>query len=154
MAEHECIKHAFPQINLLCIFHVLCCMSREITTSKMNIFEAQRLISLKALKKLTYATTEKEYETLRDEFRKVMPPSVVNYVEVNWHACRFEWVHCSQQQNVIFGECTNCLKPINRRIKAVVSLLSLLPIFFKDLLTVIACLQQERGHKHNRTGSY
>ncbi|XP_065654656.1 uncharacterized protein LOC136081280 [Hydra vulgaris] len=91
MAERECIKHAFPQINLLlCIFHVLRSMSREITTSKMNISEAQRLIALKALQKMTYATTEKEYEMLRDEFHKVMPPSVIKYVEVNWHACRFE----------------------------------------------------------------
>nr|XP_047143869.1 uncharacterized protein LOC124817611 [Hydra vulgaris] len=146
MTERECIKHAFPQINLLlCIFHVLRCMSREITISKMNIFKAQRLVALKALQNMTYATTEKEYETLRDEFHKVMPLSVVKYIEVNWHACRFEWVHCWQQQNVTFGECTtNRLESIIRRIKAVVSLLSPLPIFFKDLLTVIACMRQER----------
>nr|XP_047146225.1 zinc finger SWIM domain-containing protein 1-like [Hydra vulgaris] len=150
MTEHECIKHAFPQINLLlCIFHVLRCMSREITTSKMNISEAQRLVALKALQKMTYATTEKEYKKLRDEFHKVMPPPIVKYVEVNWHACRFEWVRCWQQQNITFGECTtNRLESINRRIKAVVSLLSSLPIFFKDLLTVIACMRQERDHKY------
>ncbi|XP_065675633.1 uncharacterized protein LOC136091849 [Hydra vulgaris] len=153
MAERECIKHAFPQINLLlCIFHVLRSLSREITTSKMNISEAQRLIALKALQKMTYAATEKEYEMLRDEFHKVMPPSVVKYVEVNWHACRFEWVRCWQQQNVTFGECTtNRLESINRRIKAVVSLLSPLPIFFKDLLSVIACMRQERDHKYINT---
>ncbi|XP_065639464.1 zinc finger SWIM domain-containing protein 1-like [Hydra vulgaris] len=136
MTERECIKHAFPQINLLlCIFHVLRCMSREITTSKMNISEAQRLVALKALQKMTYATTEKEYEKLHDEFHKVMPPPIVKYVEVNWHACRFEWVRCWQQQIITFGECTtNRLESINRRIKAVVSLLSPLPIFFKICL--------------------
>ena len=153
MAERECIKRAFPQINLLlCIFHVLRCMSREITISKMNISEAQRLIALKALQKMTYATIEEEYEMLRDEFHKVMPPSVVKYVEVNWHVCRFEWVCCWQQQNVTFGECTtDRLESISRRIEAVVSLLSPLPIFFKDLLTVIACMRQERDHKYINT---
>ncbi|XP_065645410.1 uncharacterized protein LOC124812707 isoform X2 [Hydra vulgaris] len=76
-----------------------------------------------------------------------MPQSVVRYFENNWNNCVTEWVYCWQQQNLTFGQrTTNRLESVNRRIKAVLNLLNPLPLFFKDLITVIDCMRKERDH--------
>lgn len=78
---------------------------------------------------------------------KCLPASVVRYYEENWHHIKEEWVRYWQQQNLTFGErTTNRLESINKRIKAVVQLLSPLPIFFRDLLAVKDCMRRERNH--------
>jgi len=148
MAERDAIRQEFGQASLLlCIFHVLRSMSREITTTKMGITEPQRASALRAMQSLAYATTEVEYDSLRDHLHSSMPASVVRYFEANWHTCRCEWVLCWQRENVTFGERTNNrLESVNRRLKAVVKNGSSLPVFFKDLVATIACMRHERDH--------
>ena len=47
MAERD---QQLPHVLLLlCLFHVLCAMDREVTTSKMNLSESQRAAALSAL---------------------------------------------------------------------------------------------------------
>lgn len=148
MSERDAVKKVFPDVALLlCIFHVLRAMSREITTTKMGITEEQRLSALKFLQKMVYAASEEEYDAIRDNFQNVIPASVVRYVESNWHNCRYEWVRCWQQQNVTYMQrTTNRLESVNKRIKAVVKLLSPLPVFFKDMISIIFCMRKERDH--------
>jgi zinc finger SWIM domain-containing protein 3 len=148
MTERDSIQRAFPNASLLlCLFHVLRSMSREVTTTKMGITEDQRISALKALQGIAYATSDEEYNTKRDDLHRCLPASIVRYYEANWHSCKEEWVRCWQQQNLTFGErTTNRLESINKRIKAVVNLLSPLPIFFKDLFAVIDCMRRERDH--------
>ncbi|KAH9515259.1 hypothetical protein Btru_014016 [Bulinus truncatus] len=92
---------------------------------------------------------EKEEEYEGNDFHRQMPASVVRYMEANWHECRREWVRCWQQQNVTYGETTtNRLESINKRLKAVVNLQSPLPVFFKDVLSFIGCMREERDHAY------
>lgn len=145
MAERDAIRQEFSDASLLlCVFHVLRSMSREITTTKMGINEAQRASALKVMQSLVYASTESQYDSLRDHLHSTMPASVVRYFEANWHTCRCEWVLCWQRENVTFGERTNNrLESVNRRLKAVVKKGSSLPVFFKDLA---ASMRHERDH--------
>ena len=58
MAERDAIRQEFSDASLLlCVFHVLRSMSREITTTKMGINEAQRASALKVMQSLVYAST-------------------------------------------------------------------------------------------------
>ena len=122
MAERDAIRNELPQASLLlCLFHVLRAMGREVTTSKMSISEPQRSSALQLFQAIAYANTEKQYIDLRDKLHATMPASVIRYFESNWHPCRCEWVMCWQRQNVTFGERTNNrLESVNRRLKAVV----------------------------------
>ncbi|XP_047142204.1 uncharacterized protein LOC124816611 [Hydra vulgaris] len=148
MAERDSIRTTFPNaVLLLCLFHVLRAMSREVTVLKMGISESQRIHALKSLQKMAYASSEIDFEKQRDDFVAKMPQSVVRYFENNWNNCITEWVYCWQQQNLTFGQrTTNRLESVNRRIKAVLNLLNPLPLFFKDLITVIDCMRKERDH--------
>jgi len=148
MAERDAIRNELPQASLLlCLFHVLRAMGREVTTSKMSISEPQRSSALQLFQAIAYANTEKQYIDLRDKLHATMPASVIRYFESNWHPCRCEWVMCWQRQNVTFGERTNNrLESVNRRLKAVVKTSSTLPVFFKDLLATVNCMRHERDH--------
>ncbi|XP_065647947.1 uncharacterized protein LOC136077346 [Hydra vulgaris] len=148
MAERDSLRTTFPNaVLLLCLFHVLRAMSREVTVLKMGISESQRLYALRALQKMAYASSELQFEKLNCEFVEKMPDSVVSYFETNWNNCKTEWVFCWQQQNLTFGQrTTNRLESVNRRIKSVLNLLNPLPIFFKDLFSVIDVMRKERNH--------
>jgi len=148
MAEREAIRQQFPDATLLlCLFHVMWAMSREITTAKMGIREEQRCQALKALQSIAYASSENQYNVLHAQLTATMPAAVVQYFDTHWHPCRQEWVHCWQQQNVTFGEWTNNrIESINQRLKAVIRTGSTLPVFFKDLTATLACMRQERSH--------
>ena len=146
MAERDALRSKLPQASLLlCLFHVLRAIGREVTTSKMSITEPVRTSALHLFQAIAYATTEQQYTDLHDKLHATMPPSVVRYYETNWHPCRFEWVLCWQRQNVTFGERTNNrLESVNRRLKAVIKPGSSLPVFFTDLIATIKCMHHER----------
>lgn len=146
--ERDAIRQELGQAaQLLSIFHVLCAVGKDITTAKMSISRQQRLSALKAIQSIAYASTELQYNDLRDCFHISMPENVVRYFEVNWHPIRFEWVQCWQQENVTFGDRTNSrLESVNRRLKAIVRADSSLPVFFKDLIATVGCMRHERDH--------
>ncbi|XP_065654024.1 uncharacterized protein LOC136080792 [Hydra vulgaris] len=148
MTERDSLRTTFPNaVLLLCLFHVLRAMSREVTVLKMGISESQRLYALRALQKMAYASSEIAFEELRQDFNEKMPSSVVRYFETNWNNCKNEWVYCWQQQNLTFGQrTTNRLESVNRRTKSVLNLLNPLPLFFKDLFSVIDVMRKERNH--------
>jgi len=140
MAEHDAIRKELPQASLLlCLFHILRAIGREVTTAKMQIYESQRGAALALLRQIAYVNSEHAYDTLRERLRATAPASVVQYFTANWHPCRQEWVLCWQRQNVTFGERTKqiaCVESVNRRLKAVVRTGSSLPQFFKDLTAI------------------
>jgi len=148
MAEREAIQKELPQASLLlCLFHVLCAIGREITTAKMHISESQREAALALLQQIAYANSEQEYDSLCEKLHATAPASVMQYFSANWHPCRQEWVLCWQRQNVTFGEGTNNrLESVNRRLKAVVRTGSSLPQFFEDLTAAVTCMRQKRHH--------
>ncbi|XP_065642085.1 uncharacterized protein LOC124814065 isoform X1 [Hydra vulgaris] len=95
MAERDSIRTIFPNaVFLLCLFHVLRAMSREVTVLKMGISESQQIYALKSLQKMAYASSEIDFEKQRDDFVAKMPQSVVRYFENNWNNCITEWVYC------------------------------------------------------------
>ncbi|XP_065667647.1 uncharacterized protein LOC136087945 [Hydra vulgaris] len=116
MAERGSIRTTFPNaVLLLCLFHVLRAMSREVTVLKMGISESQRIHALKSIQKMAYALSEIDFEKQRHNFIAKMPQSVVRYFENNWNNCVTEWVYCWQQQNLTFGQrTTNRLESVNR----------------------------------------
>ena len=146
MAEREAIRQELPQASLLlCLFHVLRAMSREVTTAKMALSEAQRTTALSCLQQTAYASSSEEYDRQFECLQASMPASVVRYFDANWHPCRREWVLCWQRKNVTFGErMNNRLESVNQRLKAVVRSGSSLPQFFKDLTAAIGCMRHER----------
>ena len=146
MAEREAIRQELPQASLLlCLFHVLRAMSREVTTAKMALSEAQRTTALSCLQQIAYASSSEEYDRQYECLKASMLASVVRYFDANWHPCRRERVLCWQRENVTFGERTNNrLESVNRRLKAVVRSGSSLPQFFKDLMAAIGCMRHER----------
>jgi len=148
MAERDAVRQQLPDVSLLlCLFHVLRAMGREVTTSKMNLSDNQRAAALSSLQKLAYAKSESDYNSLRADLHANCPASVSQYFEANWHPCRSEWVLYWQRQNVTFGERTNNrMESINRRFKAVIKTSSSLPKFFRDLVHTLNCMRQERTH--------
>lgn len=91
MTERDSLRTTFPNaVLLLCLFHVLRAMSREVTVLKMGISESQRLYALRALQKMAYASSEIAFEELRQDFNEKMPSSVVRYFETNWNNCKNE----------------------------------------------------------------
>nr|XP_047123130.1 uncharacterized protein LOC124806369 [Hydra vulgaris] len=86
MTERDSIRTTFPNaVLLLCLFHVLQAMSREVTVLKMGISESQQIHALKSLQKMAYASSEIDFEKQRYDFVAKMPQSVVLYFENNWN---------------------------------------------------------------------
>ena len=74
-----CLTKTFPQSKLLiCLFHTLQSMKREVSTEKLGISQGERSMCLEILLKM-------------DELKNT-PQRVVEYFESNWHSICHEWV--------------------------------------------------------------
>ena len=84
IVERQVIKQCLPHaVLLICLFHTLRSMRREITAEKLGITAAQRLLSLEKLQKLAYASSDAEYDHLYADFVSVVPSAVASYFSTN-----------------------------------------------------------------------
>ena len=144
--ERDVLKQKFPGSSILiCLFHTLRTIRREITCEKLGITSAQRITALEFIQKLTYAHTEEEYQALYNKFCTAVPKQVLEYFNNNWHSIRNEWVVGIKACCGSFLNTTNNrLESINAKLKQVINRHSSLEEYFFVTLTA---LRVERDHK-------
>ena len=92
MIERNVFREQTPQSKLLiCLFHTLRTMRREVSCEKLGISLGERSMCLEILVKMAYARSEEDYSKLYDDLKNA-PQRVVEYFDDNWHAIRQEWV--------------------------------------------------------------
>ena len=120
MTERNVLSEQFPQSKLLiCLFHTLRTMRREVSTEKLGISQRERSMYLEILLKLVYARNEEEYSKLYDELKNA-PQRVVEYFDSNWHSIRHEWVDGLKNASC------NFMNRTNNRVESINQKLSLL----------------------------
>ena len=148
MTERQVLSEQFPQTKLLiCLFHTLRSMRREVSAEKLGILQGERSMCLEILLKMVYARNEEEYSKLYDELKN-SPQKVVEYFENNWHCIRNEWVDGLKNASCNFMNRTNNrVESINQKLKSVISRYSGITPFFQDLMKCLSTLTVERDHK-------
>ena len=121
---------------------------REISMEKMGISSVERTVSLELLQKIAYSRSEEEYTVHYDHFKNVVPRSVAEYFDKNWHGIRHEWVEGLKSKKINFLNSTNNrLKSTNQKLKSVISRYSGITTFFQDLMKCVNSLKNERDHR-------
>ena len=147
IGERDVLKQCLPNSSILiCLFHTLRSLRREITCQKMGITPGQRSLSLELLQKMAYASTESEYSNLYGQLLRDAPIEVVKYVDENWHPIKNEWVLglkscCGSFLNNINNS------SINGKLKQVIKRHSSLEDFISHFFVILTTLRTERDHK-------
>ena len=149
MTERDVIRQQLPQAGLvICLFHTLRTMRREISCEKLGISQSERFMSLELVSKMAYARSEEAYLQIYNEFNQCAPKGVLDYFNENWHTIRNEWVDGLKNQQCNFMNRTNNrLESINGKLKAVITKYSGMVQFFNDLMQCINSLKLERNHR-------
>ena len=146
--ERAVFQKEFPSASLLiCLFHTLRSMKREVSCEKLGLRPGERDHALEVLTRLVYSKSEAEYmrhyQVLLDSGLR----SVIEYYNNNWHPIRHQWVECFKGANFTMGEKTNNrLECINSKVKSVCSKYASLATFFDQFFAVLSCLRNERDH--------
>ena len=146
--ERAVFQAEFPGASLvICLFHTLRSMKREVTCEKLGLRPGDRDHALEILTKLAYSSSADEYNKHYLELQGCGLRSVIAYYNTNWHPIRQQWVECFKGANFTAGERTNNrLESINAKIKSVCSKYASLSTFFEQFSAVLACLRNERDH--------
>ena len=123
IGEWDVLKRCFPNASvLICLFHTLRTMRREVTCDKMGTSFRQRNVCLELLQKICYAHSEADYSDLYSQFQISAPKEVVRYYDENWHSIRSEWVLGMKSSCGKFLNFTNNrLECINGKLKQVIN---------------------------------
>ena len=123
IGERDVIKEQLRNARvLICLFHTLRSLKRQISCEKMGITSGQRLHCLELLQKMAYAVSEAEYQ--------------------NWRDIRDELILMN------FLNSTNTrLESINGKLKQVVNRHSSLEDFLEKFFIILTTLRTERDHK-------
>ena len=148
MTERIVLHEQIPQSKLLiCLFHTLQSMRREISCEKLGISQGERSVCLEILSKMVYARNEEEYSKLYDDL-KSLPQRIVEYFDDNWHSIRHEWVDGLKNASCNFMNRTNNrVESTNQKLKSVISRYSGVTKFFQDLMKCLTTLKVERDHR-------
>ena len=93
ITERDVIKEQLLQAALvICLFHTLRTMRREVSCEKLGISQSERVMSLEILSKMAYARSEEAYLQIYNELSECAPKGVLEYFNENWHTIRNEWV--------------------------------------------------------------
>lgn len=146
--EQRVLRGEFPTATQqLCLFHVLKSFRTSIVCEKMNINSKQRQSCLHILQKLAYSKDETEYNTSYEELMNLNLQKVSNYFIKNWHPIKEQWVYCFKRTSLTYNvQTTNHIESFNQKIKQICDKLSNLEDFFKDFITLLACMRSKRQH--------
>lgn len=146
--ERMVFKKEFPAASLIiCLFHTLRTLRREVTCDKLGILPGERDHALELLTKLAYSSSPQEYDNHYKDLKESGLKSVILYYDANWHPIRYEWVECYKGANFTAGEHTNNrLESINAKVKSVCSKYASLCTFFDQFFAVLSSLRNERDH--------
>ena len=149
IGERDVIKEQLPNARvLICLFHTLRSLKREISCEKMGITSGQRLHCLELLQKMAYAVSEAEYQKIYSDFERSAPRVVKSYFNENWRDIRDEWIlglKCSSGN--FLNSTNNRLESINGKLKQVVNRHSSLEDFLEKFFIILTTLRTERDHK-------
>ena len=131
--ERAVFKSEFPNASLLlCLFHTLRSMKREVSCEKLGLRIGERDHALEMLTKLVLSKSEeymRNYQILLESGLH----AVIGYFNSNWHDIRHEWVEFFKGTNFTLGEKTNNrLESINAKVKSVCSKYANLATFFNE----------------------
>ena len=148
--ERTVLKKEFPDASLvICFFHTLRSMRREVTCQKLGILPGERDHALELLTTLAYSASPQEYDDNYKDLKVSGLKSVIEYYDANWHPIRQEWVQCFVGINFTLGErTTNRLESINAKVKSVCSKYASLNTFFDEFNLALSCLRNERNHSN------
>ena len=97
---------------------------------------------------LAYANSDDDYNRQYEVFKRMVPHQVCQYFDSKWHTIRSQWVEGLKQHKMnLLTSTNNRLESISQKIKSVCSRFANLQNFFKDLLTCIDSLRDERDHR-------
>ena len=149
ITERDVLTERLPNAKLLiCLFHTLRNMRHEISTDKLGISQAERIMCLEVLSKMAYSKDGDEYNLLHDQLKQCAPKPVLEYFQKNWHGIREQWVDglknsCCNYMN----RTNNRVESINQKLKMVISRYSGITQFFQDLMKCLSSLEIERDHR-------
>ena len=147
--ERDVLKTCLPNASvLICLFHTLRSLRREVTCDKMGISSGQRTLCLELLQKMAYAPLESEYDQIYSQFQNDVPREVVDYFNTNWHEIRKEWVlGLKFGPSSFLNSTNNHLESINGKLKQVIGRHSSLEEFVEHFFTILTPLRTERDHR-------
>ena len=106
--EGDAFSNCFPSAKLLiCFYHTLRSLRREVTCEKMGITSAERSHCLEILQAIAYSNTEDEYNSNVNLLRNTKIKSVTDYCQENWLPVKEQWVKCFKSQVFNLEETTN-----------------------------------------------
>ena len=149
--ERAVFRKEFPSTSLLiCLFHTLRSMRREVTCDKLGIRPGERDHALEILTKLVYSKSETEYIQNYEFLRNSGLQTVIDYYNTNWHPIRHEWVECFKGANFTLGEKTNNrLECINSKIKSVCTKYASLSTFFTQFFRFLHVFEMRGIIQHS-----
>ena len=149
ICERDVIKSSIPNaVVLICLFHTLRSLRREITCEKLGITAGQKTACLEMLQKLAYACSEAQYNELYSQFQRDAPKEVITYFNANWHLIKDEWVLGLKSSCGSFLNFTNNrLESFNGKLKQVIDRHSSLEDFVEKFFIILNALRRERDHK-------
>ena len=149
MVEREVMSEKIPDAALqICLFHTLRTFRREVTAEKLGLKADQRLVVLEIFEKLTYSSSEEEYDSHYQTLKAVNIASVLDYFDKNWHGIHRQWVEGLKKQSVaLLNSTTNGVECINQKLKGIITKQSGIVTFFQDLKTVLAVLETKRNDR-------
>ena len=149
ISERDVIKSSIPDAAvLICLFHTLRSLRRELTCEKMGITAGQRTACLEMVQKLAYASSAAKYTELYEEFQRDAPKEVIVYFNKNWHPIKDEWVLGMKSDCGSFLNFTNNrLESLNGKLKQVIDRHSSLEDFMDKFFITLNALRRERDHK-------
>lgn len=93
--ERSVFEKEFPDASLIiCLFHTLRSMRREVTCDKLGLLPGERDHALELLTKLAYSSSEEQYDNHYKDLKSCGLNSVIQYYDINWHPIRHQWVEC------------------------------------------------------------
>ena len=149
ISERDVIKSSIPDAAvLICLFHTLRSLRRELTCAKMGITAGQRTACLEMVQKLAYASSAVKYTELCEELKRHALKEVIAYFNKNWHPIKDEWVLGMKSDCGSFLNFTNNrLESLNGKLKQVIDRHSSLEDFMDKFFITLNALRWERDHK-------
>ena len=81
ITERDVLKTSLPKAELLiCLFHTMRTLRREIAVEKMGITTGQRSMCLEMLQQMAYSTSEDKYFELYTRFKECVPHTVLSLI--------------------------------------------------------------------------
>lgn len=132
--QRRAVKETFPGVPvLMCLFHTMQTIDREITTRKMQITNDQREKSKDMIIQMLRSYSEEEYSNDLLKFCSEAPEEVFTYFEKNWHRKKDDWTKYGMTSKGNLGNYTNNgEESTNARIKKWGLKLSSLPDFLGE----------------------